>query len=73
MPTLNFFPLTSLPPASQEPDHTYPSSRLLALVIDEHQKAEVIFQHFDDIIGNYGNRLHGLDFSLLNLHLTTPL
>jgi hypothetical protein len=37
------------------------------VVIDEQQKAEVIFQQFDEIIGNHESHSHGLDFATLGL------
>jgi hypothetical protein len=30
--------------------------------MDEAQKAQLFFEHFDAIMGNYEDRTHGLDF-----------
>jgi hypothetical protein len=38
-----------------------------SVVIDEQQRAKVIFQHFDEIIGNHECCSHGLDFAALGL------
>jgi hypothetical protein len=44
-----------------------------SVVIDEQQKSEVIFQHFDEIVGKHGSCSHGLDFVALGLPIADLL
>jgi hypothetical protein len=37
------------------------------VIVDEAQNAQLFFEHFDAIMGNYEDRTHGLDFHILRI------
>jgi hypothetical protein len=41
------------------------------VIVDEIQKAQVVFEHYDSILGNYEDRIHSLDLDLLGIPADT--